>query len=470
MDKVTFTCVPENVTINDLPDELIVYIARFITLDINADSNDMPKLCANHQSLLKLALCSHRFHKLVEPILYERFHGGAFGFDRLEQFLLRLLERPDLGRRVRFFYWEDILGYSFPVTCFGEDGWKSARNRIMELYEDPIARNAWAESVEEDGLEAIVSLLFVVTPNLEELSLRSCDPVSSAPPVLGWMSAQVRRLQLQKQIQNPAALWKLRNVEVTLYNTGGWDLHHLLQLMTIPTVKIFQALDVREAEIVNFLEANDTIMDNIKDLTVTFNRIDPNILTKFISRFTSLKRLSCAIRLPDQLSYDPALGLSIVPLLLEPQLEDLDITIHISLLEGNTLIQHKLKSFASFQNLRNLRTLWENLVGQTERVNENIRVITRKMSDAIPTSLERLKLIGSCKIAPAIIFELLSQKHRLPGLKYLDLGWWCTPDPDNPIQNVPLYYEPFSKIEALECLSTCQEVGIEMVMRWRSSI
>ncbi|OBT68290.1 hypothetical protein VE03_02399 [Pseudogymnoascus sp. 23342-1-I1] len=155
-----FTYVPGNVTIDDLPDELIISIARFITMGINADARSGPDMDAANLSLLTPSLCSHRFHSLAEP-----------------KFLIRLLTRPDLGRRVRFIHWEDILGYAFPVTCFGEEGWKTARNRIMGLYESPTERDAWDETVEEVGLEAIVALLFVLTPNLEELVLKSCDPI-----------------------------------------------------------------------------------------------------------------------------------------------------------------------------------------------------------------------------------------------------------------------------------------------------
>jgi hypothetical protein len=51
--------------------------------------------------LLNLCTCSHRLHDITEPILYTRIEeGGIFG-KSLPKLLCRIVERPDLGRRVR---------------------------------------------------------------------------------------------------------------------------------------------------------------------------------------------------------------------------------------------------------------------------------------------------------------------------------------------------------------------------------
>lgn len=470
-----FACVPGHVTINDLPDELIISIARFITLhNTSAAVLSVPTIAVNNLTLLRLALCSHRFHSLVEPILYERFHDGWGSPQEFwERPLLRLLTRPDLARRVRFIHWQDILGYSFDVTSFGVEGWKAARNRIMGLHESPTERDAWDETVEEVGLEAIVALLFVLTPNLEELVLNSFDLIGSGPPVLRWMSALIRRLQLQKQVENPAALWKLRSVNVNMWATNGLDPNHLMQLMTIPSVEIFWGSTLHETVLRDFLHSNDLVLDNIKELKLSFDCIDPDILRQFLCRFPSLKRLDCNLESAME-SYPP--DLMFVPHFLEPQLEDLAILDHAVLMKNSILIQRKLKSLASFKNLRILKTKWAQLVGQTDIVwdladsllGQDIPETSRQMADVIPTSLERLQLIGHCESAPAVIFELLRQKHRFPSLKYLDLGWWRILYPDKLIPEDPHSHRFFSKAESLECLSMCREAGVEMVMKTSS--
>ncbi|KFY32815.1 hypothetical protein V495_08704 [Pseudogymnoascus sp. VKM F-4514 (FW-929)] len=471
-----FTWVPGSVTINDLPDELIISIARFITLDTNAAARDMPEICANNLTLLSLALCSHRFHGLVEPVLHERFHDGGGGMDEhVEKFLLRILERPDLARSLRFIQWQKILSYSLDVNLFGVEGWKVARDRIMELYESPTERDAWDENVEEVGLEAIVALLFVLAPNLEEIVLHACEPIGSGPPVLKWMSAQIRRLQLQKQVDNPAALWKLRSVNVNMWYTNGEDPSHLMQLMTIPSVEIFWVSStLNESVLRDLLLSNNLVLGNIKELSLTCSRVSPDIFRQFLCRFPNLKRLYCDLGEPSALeSYPP--DLMFVPNFLEPQLEDLHISDRATLLKKGILIQRKLKSLASFTNLRTLRTSWAQLVGQTDIVGDvadalfgqDIPETSRQITDVIPTSLERLHLVGHCKSAPAVIFELLGQKHRFPRLKYLDLGWQRNFYLDKLIPEDPHFHHQFSKAESLKCLSMCREAGVEMIM-WNS--
>lgn len=467
-----FACVPGNVTINDLPDELIISIARFIAPDINCDPLLASQTHVNNGTLLKLALCSQRFRSIVEPVLYERFHDDWGSGGCLDGFMVRLLTQPDLGRRVKFIHWQKILSYTFPVTSFGEEGWKAARNQIMGLHENPAERDAWDETVEEVGLEAIVGLLFVLTPNLEELVLRSCDPIGPRPPVLKWMSAVIRRLQLQRQLENPAALWKLRSVNVSMWATGGMDLNHVMELITIPSVEIFWGWALHETVLRDFLQANNFVLDNIKELDLTFDHVDPDILKQFLCRFPSLKRLSCSIHEPDDLeSYPPDLVL--VPHSLESQLEYLAISDYAIPMTGGILIHRKLKSLASFKNLRTLRTDWPQLVGQTDIVGDladtlfgqDVPETSRHMADVIPTSLERLTLRGDCASAPAVIFELLKQKHRFPNLKYLDLEWLCILYPDKLIPEDPHIHRLFSKAESLECLSMCRDAGVEIVMQ-----
>jgi hypothetical protein len=115
------------------------------------------------------------------------------------------------------------------------------------------------------------------------------------------------------------------------------------------------------------------------------------------------------------------------------------------------------------------------LVGQTDIVGDvadalfgqDIPERSRRIADVIPTSLERLKLVGHCKSAPAVIFDLLGQKHRFPRLKYLDLGWHRNFYLDKLIPEDPHFHHEFSKAESLKCLSMCREAGVEMIM-WNS--
>ncbi|KFY10149.1 hypothetical protein V492_05162 [Pseudogymnoascus sp. VKM F-4246] len=467
-----FARVPGNVTINDLPDELIISIARFITLNFSGNAQSTSDMRDNSLTILRLSLCSRRFHSLVEPVLYERFHGSWRGSPAyLEGFLLRLMKRPDLARRVRFIRWRDILGYSFPLDCFEGGGWKEARDRIMGPCESPAERDTWVDTVEETSLEALVAVLLILAPNLEELIFNSGEPVGPEPPVLRWMAPQIRRLQLEKQLENPASLWNLRSVRLEMSPTVGYDPHCLIQLMTIPSVEIFRVSNLHESVLSDFLHSNDLVLENIKELQLSFHCTDPDIFRRFLCRLLSLKRLYCSIDgQGDFKSYPP--DLIFVPPFLEPQLEDLAISDYATLIKGTIAVQRRLKSLASFTNLRTLKTSWGGLVGQEDIGGDLARSLSgkdvlktsRPMADVLPTSLERLHLLGHCKSALAVISELLKQKHRFPRLKYLNIGWQCILYHDTLIPEDPYSHINFSKAESLECLAMCREVGVEMEM------
>ncbi|OBT68291.1 hypothetical protein VE03_02398 [Pseudogymnoascus sp. 23342-1-I1] len=289
------------------------------------------------------------------------------------------------------------------------------------------------------------------------------------------MSPTIRRLQLQKQLDNPAALWKLRSVNVNMWHTNGKDPNHLMQLLTIPSVEIFRGWTLDKTVLRDFVHPNDLVLDNIKELSLTFDCIDPDILRQFLCCFPSLKRLDCSLNEPGVLESCPP-DLSFVPHFLELQLEDLAISDSATFRKGNILIQRKLKSLASFKNLRILKTRWDQLIGQTDIVmditdtlfGQDIPKTSRQITDVIPTSLERLHLVGHCKSAPAVISGLLGQKHRFPRLKYLDLGWQRVLYDGELIPEDPHSHVHFSKAESLECLSMCREAGVEMVV-WTSS-
>src|SRR5690349_14934034 len=73
--------VPGRLTINDLPDELVVSIIEHVALRLKVDVHysiheAFPFRPYDHRTLVNLALCSHRFHGLVEPILYKYFFRG----------------------------------------------------------------------------------------------------------------------------------------------------------------------------------------------------------------------------------------------------------------------------------------------------------------------------------------------------------------------------------------------------------
>lgn len=87
--------IPGNLTINDIPDEILLYIIKWVPI---YHKSDLSIVSYGQLSLRNLALCSRRFHQLVEPILYERLYHNRH---TPQNGIVVFLARPDLAKRVK---------------------------------------------------------------------------------------------------------------------------------------------------------------------------------------------------------------------------------------------------------------------------------------------------------------------------------------------------------------------------------
>lgn len=153
---------------------------------------DLPRY--NSRSLLQHALCSRYLHRVVEPVLYDRFHyspkTSAKGF---QLFLTRILARPDLGKWVKVFHVDDteasnlgmlsggLLDYEeyyhyyyktrFDVRQFTPEEMKAIQKKIAETGMTDAEFHWWALGAERMDLNAMIALVLTLTPNLEVLDI-----------------------------------------------------------------------------------------------------------------------------------------------------------------------------------------------------------------------------------------------------------------------------------------------------------
>lgn len=349
--------IPGRVTINDLPSELIVKIIRHVTDSIinsgyvsldnedDVDSSirkDFP--LHNSHSLLQFALCSRSLHRLVEPVLYERFHYNAQAPTKgFLLFLKRILARPDLGKQIRVFhvdgtqapglgmimdeetypfvsYMEDYKNHfksDSDVSCFTALDLKAVRKKIAEV--DTTTRECfeWAMGVENGDLNSMIALVLTLTPNLQVLDIDMWTHPGSVPPILTRILDKTRRLQRERQLGHPLAFWGLKKLVVRYYYGASMDktTHHLVPLLMIPSVEILCAID-QNALFTNYYRSVDTDMDeerlgavlqgnnlelaNMKELTLSLTTICPNALFRLWRCCPNLKRLYYK----DRLSFD----------------------------------------------------------------------------------------------------------------------------------------------------------------------
>jgi hypothetical protein len=269
--------IPGRVTINDLPSELILNITRFIPDSINSSEchvvwpiqEDFPRY--NSCSLLQLALCSHTLHRLVEPVINERFHHGYTSTKGFLLFLVRILARPDLGRYVRVFhvdgtrapdlgtiiednyndprhiYREDLDGryrFDFDLSYFSAEDLRAVRKKIAEASTTTQETYEWTIGVEKGDLNALIALILTLTPNLQVLDIDMWIRPDSVPQILPRMLAQAGKLQRERQLGHPLALWGLKKVVVRYHHAPDLDniVYRLISLLIIPSVEILSAI------------------------------------------------------------------------------------------------------------------------------------------------------------------------------------------------------------------------------------
>lgn len=535
-----FSSVPEcannpgRVTINDLPSELIVNIIRHVTNSIidsdyvgdpnedGVDSSirkDFPLY--NSRSLLQLALCSRYFHQLVEPILYERFHYNAQAPTKgFLMFLVRILARPDLGRWVRVFHvdgtqgpglgmvmdgnWYEFEGYTedykdcfksdFDVCCFTAEDLKAARKKIAEVGTTAKECYEWAMDVEKGDLNAMIALILTLTPNLRVLDIDIWTHPDSEPPILTQILGQTGRLQRERQLGHPLAFWGLKKVVVRYYYDIHIDniVHHLIPLLTIPSVETLCTIDqnaviigihpsvetdVDEEKLGAALQGSNLELANMKKLSLSFTAIRPNSLFRLWRCCPNLKKLCYKDRFghdyENWMELDEFKGINLMATAscLNPHLQDPAIL--NSGYVWNSIMDSSTKSLAPLNGLRRLETTWEIFICRGDMNEERKHFPSiESLVDAIPRSLEQLYILDGLRysdlyhdIALAVIFELLRQKHCFPALKVLDFGWERRPHLDRSRTPDSLYHIGFTKEDYRKVVAQCQKAGLELILK-----
>ncbi|OBT84025.1 hypothetical protein VE02_07094 [Pseudogymnoascus sp. 03VT05] len=522
--------IPGRVTINDLPSELLLNIIRYIPDSINSGEGhvvwpiqeDFPRY--NSRSLLQLALCSHYFHELTDPILYERFHHGTKTSTKgFLLFLKRILSRPDLGRSVRIFhmdgteapglgviieedyedkystYKEDYDGYydsDFDLSCFTAEDLKDVRKKIAEASTTTLECYEWAMAVEKGDLNALIAPILTLTPNLQVLDIDMWTRPDSVPPILTRMLAQAGQLQRERRLGHQFALWGLNKVMVRCYHALDVDdvIHHLTALLTIPSVEILCAIhedgaenyyydfpetNVNEEDLEAMLQGNSLGLANIKELSLSIIPISLSALLQLWCYYPNLKKFSYRDSLEDgELIGNDALQLEEVKDInlmakashMNPQLQDLAI-FHRGFF-WSSILTSSISSLATFKCLRHLETTWP-IFTCCGDINEEMDLpLSQNIVDAIPLSLEQLGIFGGPyqtkdhhDLALAVIFKLLQQKYRLPALNTLDFGWKRGRHLDITIPDHVLCHEGFTEEDYLESMGRCQGAGVELILK-----
>lgn len=366
---------------------------------------------------------------------------------------------------------------------------KAARKKIAEVGTTAEECYEWAVAFEQGNLNAMIALVLTLTPNLQVLDIDMWARPNSMRPILRRVLDLAGRLQRERQLGHPLALWGLKKVVVRYCYDGDkvGDLP-LMSLLMIPTLETLSATDQVAAngvvEPTGWTDAHDKSLEaasqgnnlwlsNMKDLSLSFIAMIPSDIFRLLRCCPNLKRLyyEAHVHLPENLEEYRGFNLMARASCLNPHLEDL--TILNKECSWSSIMSSSASSLKSLKRLRRLETNWENF---TDRGHIDGETIVRdfpssqSVVDAIPRSLEQLRIRGDPfdhyskedhDSTLAIIYKLL-QKKNLPALKSLDFGWKGVKKSRMSIPRA--YGHPFTDDEIVEIFSWCQEAGVEMIL------
>ena len=342
-------------------------------------------------SLLNLALCSHRFHELVEPILYSHFfyNHGITGNEILK-FLVRILARPDLGRRVRTIrsiaspdrveYYESGEDYATPAEYpyVTADDWARIRLHVAALGLQ--LKCDWVKAIEDGNWEAILAMILTLMPNLEVLELKEWRRTDKQYPtkqvyyVLSEVFRQARQLQVDRQTQNPLGMWTLARVEHESwegrYGIGTESLIRFAALESMRTVWAERVVHGDRPIRRGVVKPNYPEFTGVEELSLKWCSVNMPSPKRCLRAFPCLRRLRCSYRGAHYLRcfgryLRPAKLMEAITHL-APYLEDLTVIDKdaFRFRQGFDLSWYYcMGSCASFHNLRRLDMNWRTLIG-----------------------------------------------------------------------------------------------------------
>ncbi|KFY07654.1 hypothetical protein V492_06939 [Pseudogymnoascus sp. VKM F-4246] len=306
----------------------------------------------------------------------------------------------------------------FDVSCFTAEDLEAARKKIAEAGTTARECYEWALGVENGDCNAMIALMLTLMPNLQVLNIDIWTHPDLAPSILIRMLDRSGRLQRERQLGHPFALWSLKNVVVRYYYSSELDniVHHLMSLLIIPSVESLSAIDqnaaihlyghpsvetdVDEKNLAAALHNNNLGQTSMKELSLSFAIIRPKALFQLLRYYPNLKRFynkdGLGLDYESLIDIDDFRDVNLMTMVScqSPHLECLAI-----LSWGynwSYMVASSTGSLNSLKNLRHLEITWPTFANTAGSDNgTESHPSCQCVVDTIPPSLERLSIIGS---------------------------------------------------------------------------
>jgi hypothetical protein len=437
-----------------LSDELLLEIIEFASIK------------ARSSWLLDLCTCSRRLYDITEPILYTRIKEWG---ESLPKLLCRIVERPDLGRRVKS--WSGAAVEiteeegSFDMSAVEEADWKRIRGTVDQIELNESNAHSWFEAIRDGSWDAMTALVLHLLPNLQKLNFSMWSPVNDD----GWAGVYNQYPFTQDTVTLAASgasiLTNLESLSIEADDDEELCLSQCVSFLQIPSLLTFKAFAISDKinseEHLQFKGLQHGRF-SVKNLSLINSSLNSLMLKSFFGCFSRLETLHYE-HSTQYLGHSDFESSRMMEALqhFKPTLKELHIIVEDT--EGGADL-YPMGSFSDFNYLKSLTITTPFLL--EDRADAPGEPVS---TDCLPSSLESLTLkdFGLAFISP--VCELVRQKRfRTPNLKYLDLGWAGTFDPDQPSSQALSVYPGFYSTEAEKFAGRCKEAGIELQVKYLS--
>lgn len=435
-------------------------------------------------SLFKLSLCSRRLFEVTEPILYSEF--SQRGPKSLPTFLQRLLARPDLAGRTKI------------VTCTGcseetldeqdvsglvEEDWMRVRAALHAAHLSDIQGKRWIEAFERGNWDALITLLFCITPNLEKVSFQEWGYYSDKPlaPFLDAVLARAVGLQLGAG-PSPYSLSRLKSVDLSYHDTeNGMEWDELEPFLRLKSVADFEAFAISEDDHGDRSDDRPPLPFTYwtKDLTLGYSVISHREMAYRFKAFKCLERLyyEHGHATVGYAAFEPPRMMAAIEHL-KPCLKDLTILVDDPEDYGAEFQDYPMGSLAEFEKLTSIDVTSYLLIGEypydsdVDDEYDSLHVEDfpkrQRLVDSLPPTLTYLSLRDVQEHHVEHILDLILQKaSRIPLLSKLNLHWHSTKYPDGSEPKIPKRHGEFRDEEAAEILAAAEVASIEVVIQYK---
>lgn len=465
--------------LEDLANEILIKIFQYVDNYSYSDINH--RSYSAIQSLLNLAVCSSRFHSLVEPILYsnvvvsDKHHSKQLS--GLPTFLCRVLARPELARQVRSLHaiarGGGINDEFLDVSSLIDPDRGRIRAAVQAASESNEEVEDWIKAIEGGTWDSITALILSLAPNITELLFENRSYTNKFYPFLIRFFERATSLQETASLASPLSLRNLHKMTISFWDTeGALPIDLIIPFLRLKSLTVFHGHKNCEPDYFDdddppaWLSSRPTF--TTKDLRFSNGNLGHDFMTSFLRCFPALERLHYehGVSYVSWGDFEPPRMMAALEQL-KPHLREITFLGEEMPCGSSDLESCPVGSFSYFEKLTSIDAFATLMLGNGYPGTCEGFPRLQELVDAVPPSLKSLTLRKCRDVTPQYLVsqvsQLVLQKATVaPALKRMDLGWEGIRYPDKPRTPGPVVHPGFTKEEAIQLSEECEKAGIEL--------